>query len=202
MRPITPGLPGPGVPSSEWPRTLLPWIADPSLAVIENRVSPLLQFGFENLGREAKRAGVDGVLITDLIPEEAAEIKATLQAHGLDLIYLVAPTSTDERLKLIALGASGFIYAVSRAGVTGAREQMSAEAESLVNRVRNFSDLPVAVGFGISTAEQAREVAQVADAVVVGSAIVKRIGENATAPDLPARIAEFVSPLAAAAKSH
>jgi len=160
--------------------------------ILFSYLNPLLQFGFENLGREAKRAGVDGVLITDLIPEEAAEIKTTLQAHGLDLIYLVAPTSTDERLKLIALGASGFIYAVSRAGVTGAREQMSAEAESLVNRVRNFSDLPVAVGFGISRPEHVRDVWRYADAAVVGSAIVKVIEES----NSPAEVTQGVAALA------
>lgn len=144
--------------------------------------NPLLQFGIENLANEMKRADVDGVLVTDLIPEEADEFSATMRENDLDLIFLVAPTSTDERLRLIAERASGFIYAVSRAGVTGAREQMSAEAERLVQRVRQFSDLPIAVGFGISKPEHVADVGRYADAVVVGSAIVSEI-EKAESPD-------------------
>jgi len=144
--------------------------------------NPLLQFGIEKLGEEAKRAGLDGILVTDLIPEEGEEFAATMRRHDLDLIFLVAPTSTDGRLKLIAERASGFIYAVSRAGVTGAREEMSAEAEKLVQRVRRFSDLPVAVGFGISKREHLVDVWRYADAAVVGSAIVSEI-ENAKSSD-------------------
>jgi tryptophan synthase alpha chain len=137
--------------------------------------NPLLQFGTERLSREAAAAGVDGVLVTDLVPEEASEFGAMLRRNDLDMIFLVAPTSTDERLKLVAEHASGFIYAVSRAGITGAREEMSAEAETLVRRVRTFSDLPVAVGFGISTPEHVTDVWRYADAAVVGSAIVSEI---------------------------
>jgi len=144
--------------------------------------NPLLQFGIEKLGAEAKRAGLDGILVTDLIPEEAEEFAATMRRNDLDLIFLVAPTSTDGRLKLIAGRASGFIYAVSRAGVTGARDEMSAEAEKLVQRVRQFSDLPVAVGFGISKREHLLDVWRYADAAVVGSAIVSEI-ENAKSSD-------------------
>ena len=144
--------------------------------------NPLLQFGIEKLGEEAKRAGLDGILVTDLIPEEAEEFAARMRQHDLDLIFLVAPTSTDDRLKLIAARASGFIYAVSRAGVTGARDEMSAEAEKLVQRVRQFSDLPVAVGFGISKREHLVDVWCYADAAVVGSAIVSEI-EKAESPD-------------------
>jgi tryptophan synthase alpha chain len=137
--------------------------------------NPLLQFGIKRLAEEAKAAGVDGVLVTDLSPEEAGEFDGALRANDLDMIFLVAPTSTDERLKLVAERARGFIYAVSRAGVTGARADVSAEAEKLVNRMRNFSSLPIAVGFGISTKEQVRDVQRYADAVVVGSAIVSEI---------------------------
>jgi tryptophan synthase alpha chain len=144
--------------------------------------NPLLQFGIENLANEMKRTGVDGVLVTDLIPEEAGEFAATMRQNDLDLIFLVAPTSTDDRLKLIAENASGFVYAVSRAGVTGAREQVSAEAERLVQRVRQFSDLPVVVGFGISKPEHVVDVWRYADAAVVGSAIVSEI-EKAESPD-------------------
>jgi tryptophan synthase alpha chain len=137
--------------------------------------NPLLQFGIKRLAEEAKAAGVDGVLVTDLSPEEAGEFDGALRANDLDMIFLVAPTSTDERLKLVAERARGFIYAVSRAGVTGARADVSAEAEKLVNRMRNFSSLPIAVGFGISTKEQVRDVQRYADAVVVGSALVSEI---------------------------
>lgn len=144
--------------------------------------NPLLQFGIERLADEAKRVGLDGILVTDLIPEEAEEFAARMRQNDLDLIFLVAPTSTDVRLKLIAARASGFIYAVSRAGVTGARDEMSAEAEKLVQRVRQFSNLPVAVGFGISKREHLLDVWRYADAAVVGSAIVREI-ENAESPD-------------------
>ena len=120
--------------------------------------NPLLQFGIKRLAAEAKAAGIDGVLVTDLSPEEAAEFENELRANELDMIFLIAPTSTDERLKLVAQHARGFIYAVSRAGVTGARTSVSAEAESLVNRMRQFSSLPIAVGFGISTNDQVKDV--------------------------------------------
>lgn len=143
--------------------------------------SSLPAFGFEKLAREAKRAGVDGLLITDLIPEEAAEFSAAIRPSGLDLIFLVAPTSTDRRLQLVARYTSGFIYAVSRAGVTGARESLSTEAEKLVQRVRQFTDLPIAVGFGISKAEHVADVWRYTDAAVVGSAIVEVI-EHASSP--------------------
>lgn len=146
--------------------------------ILFSYLNPLLQFGIEKLAIESQRVGVDGILVTDLIPEEAGEIAGVLRNHGLDLIFLVAPTSTDERLKLIAGRASGFIYAVSRAGVTGAREEMSVETEKLVKRVRQFSDLSVAVGFGISRPEHVRDVWRYADAAVVGSAIVNVIEQS------------------------
>jgi tryptophan synthase alpha chain len=143
--------------------------------VLFSYFNPLLQFGLERLASEAGRAGVDGVLVTDLTPEEAEEFRAVLKSHELDMIFLVAPTTTKTRLKTIADRASGFIYAVSRAGVTGAQETVSGEAEKLVKRVRAVSDLPVAVGFGISSAEQVAEIWRYADAAVVGSAIVAEI---------------------------
>ena len=151
-------------------------------ALPHDRASDTSAFDFDKLARAAKQAGVDGVLVTDLVPEEAAEFASVLRASDLDIIFLVAPTSTDERLQMVAERASGFIYAVSRAGITGQREAMSAEAEKLVNRVRRFSDLPIAVGFGISTPEHVRDVWRYADAAVVGSAIVSEI-ENADGRD-------------------
>jgi len=157
--------------------------------------NPLLQFGIEKLANEAKRTGVDGVLVTDLIPEEAEEFAATMRQNDLDLIFLIAPTSTDERLKLIAERATGFIYAVSRAGVTGAREDMSAEAERLVRRVRQFSDLPVAVGFGISKPEHMVDVWRYADAAVVGSAIVSEIEKAESQDNAVRRVGAFARQL-------
>jgi tryptophan synthase alpha chain len=157
--------------------------------------NPLLQYGIERLAIEAQAAGVDGVLVTDLIPEESEEFARVLRQHGLDLILLVAPTSTDVRLKLIAERASGFVYAVSRAGVTGAQSSVSSEAEKLVQRMRNFSDLPIAVGFGISTPEQVADVQRYADAVVVGSAIVAEMERLVSAPDLSKRIGSFAKNL-------
>jgi tryptophan synthase alpha chain len=153
--------------------------------------NPLLQFGLKRVAQAVKDAGLDGVLVTDLTPEESGEFEAELHAQGLDMIFLIAPTSTDERLKLVAGHASGFIYAVSRAGVTGTRESVSVEAEKLVNRMRQFSDLPIAVGFGISNAKQVADVHRYADAVVVGSAIVAEMERLAGSPELVARIGQF-----------
>jgi tryptophan synthase alpha chain len=157
--------------------------------------NPLLQFGLKRLAWAAREAGLDGVLVTDLPPEEAGEFERELRACDLDMIFLVAPTSTDERLKLVAERASGFIYAVSRAGVTGARETVSAEAEKLVNRLRKFSELPVAVGFGISSAAQVADVHRYSDAVVVGSAIVAEMERLGDSPELVKGIEEFLTGL-------
>jgi tryptophan synthase alpha chain len=153
----------------------------------------LLQFGLKRLAQAAQEAGIDGVLVTDLTPEESGEIEAELRAQGLDMIFLIAPTSTNERLKLVAEHASGFIYAVSRAGVTGARETVSVEAEKLVNRMREFSSLPIAVGFGISSAAQVADVNRYADAVVVGSAIVAEMEKIMGSPDVAQHIGEFLN---------
>jgi tryptophan synthase alpha chain len=157
--------------------------------------NPLLQFGLKPLAVAAKLAGVDGVLVTDLTPEEAGDYSNELRANELDMIFLIAPTSTDARLRLVAKHASGFIYAVSRAGVTGARSTVSAEAETLVNRVRRFSKLPVAVGFGISSDKQVADVQRYADAVVVGSAIVGEIERLGTRDDMVLRIGQFIQGL-------
>ena len=160
-----------------------------------DETSALPAFSFETLASEAKQAGVDGILVTDLVPEEASEFAAVLRANDLDMIFLVTPTSTDERLRMVAERASGFIYAVSRAGVTGAREEMSAEAEKLVRRLRKFSDLPVAVGFGISKPEQVADVWRYADAAVVGSAIVAEIEQARSAADAVSRVGQFARDL-------
>ena len=163
--------------------------------VLFSYFNPLLQFGLEKLAREAEHAEIDGILGTDLIPEEAGRFSAMLHAHEIDLIFLAAPTSTDARLQMIAERASGFIYAVSRAGVTGAREKMSAEAEKLLTRLRRVSELPVAVGFGISTPEHVRDVWRYADAAVVGSALVEMIERNVDEPELIPKVGKFLASL-------
>src|SRR5216117_282112 len=163
--------------------------------VLFSYFNPLLKFGEQKLAKEAKQAGVDGVLVTDLIPEEAQSWTETLVQFDLDPIFLVAPTTSDERLTRIAQQASGFIYAVSRAGVTGARSEMPRDAEPLVKRVRTVSDLPIAVGFGISTAEQVRQVWSFADAAVIGSALVSQVEKLADSPDLVAGVGEFARSL-------
>ncbi len=159
--------------------------------VLFSYLNPLMRFGFSRLCAEAADAGIDGVLITDVVDEEAAACARELRAAGLDLISLVAPTTSDERLARIAAASSGFVYAVSRAGVTGARNDVSLDAERLVARLRQSTDLPVAVGFGISTSEQISEVWRYADAAVVGSAIVSVI-ERATCDDVVSDVERFV----------
>jgi len=167
--------------------------------VLFSYFNPLLKFGEERLAGEAKQAGVDAILVTDLIPEEAQTWIDTLVQCNLDPIFLVAPTTSDNRLKQIAQQARGFIYAVSRAGVTGARDEMSRDAEALVKRVRSVSNLPVAVGFGISTVAQVRQVWRFADAAVIGSAIVREIENLRDSPDLAKRVGEFARSLIAPA---
>ena len=168
--------------------------------VLFSYFNPLLSFGRDRLAKEAKEAGGDAVLVTDLIPEEAESWTETLIQFDLDPIFLVAPTTSDKRLKQIARQARGFIYAVSRAGVTGARDEMPRDAEALVKRVRSVSDFPVAVGFGISTPEQVREVWRFADAAVIGSAIVREIERWSAEPDLVSRIGNFARSLISAAR--
>ena len=163
--------------------------------VLFSYYNPLLQFGLERLAKKAARMGVDGVLVTDLAPEEAEDFQNALSAQQLDMIYLVAPTSTDDRLQMIAGRASGFIYAVSRTGVTGTSEELSNAAEILVGRLRAVTDLPVAVGFGISNKRQVEEVLRYADAAVVGSAIVAEIEKQSGNADLVKHVEAFVKRL-------
>ncbi len=141
-------------------------------------LNPVMRYGVEKLARDAKAAGIDGCLLTDLSVEEAEPYVAAMRAADLDTVFLAAPTSTPRRLKLVAKYSTGFVYLVSRTGVTGERDSLSSSVEPLVASMREVTNLPLAVGFGISTPEQAREVARVADAVVVGSAIVRLIGEG------------------------
>jgi len=142
-------------------------------------LNPVLRYGLENLARDAKAAGIDGCLLTDVSVEEAGPYVDAMRAAGLDTVFLAAPTSTTQRLKLVAKYSSGFIYLVSRTGVTGEQAQLSDALQPLIDSTRAISKLPVAAGFGISTPEQAGAVAKIADGVVVGSAIVRLIEQNA-----------------------
>lgn len=147
--------------------------------VLFSYFNPIHRFGLSKFACQAADSGIDGVLLTDVIEQEAAKIGDILADNSIDLISLIAPTTSDDRLNEICLRARGFIYAVSRAGVTGARDSTSSAAKQLVDRARKLTDLPIAVGFGISTSEQIEEVWQYADAAVVGSAIVSVIEKNA-----------------------
>jgi tryptophan synthase alpha chain len=143
---------------------------------------------------DAAAAGADGVLVIDMIVEEACEYLAEMERAGLTPIFLAAPTSPDERLDAIAGNAKGFIYAISRTGITGKQQSMTADAEALVSRIRRWSKLPVAVGFGISTAEHVTRVGEFADAAVVGSAIVELI-ERSTPEAAPEAVSRFIKGL-------
>jgi tryptophan synthase alpha chain len=157
--------------------------------------NPLMQFPAANVGEELKRAGLDGVLATDLIPEEAADYVAGMRRAELDTVFLVALTSTDERIKLIAEHSSGFIYVIARTGVTGMRENIWPEVRKLVERVRLYSNLPVAVGFGISKPEHVRDVWGYADGAVVGTRLVLEIENNLGKPQLVEKVAQLAREL-------
>jgi tryptophan synthase alpha chain len=155
--------------------------------------NPVFHYGTHAFAAEAEALGVDGCLLLDLPPEEAAS--EWPKTSGLRRISLIAPTTPPERIRSIARASSGFIYYVSREGVTGMQRNLAAGIETQVELVRSMTELPVCVGFGISSAEQAARVARIADGVVVGSAIVDRIGALGNAPDMPRQIAHFVEPL-------
>ena len=146
--------------------------------IIFSYLNPLLRMGLAKFSAAAADAGIDGALVTDLPVEEASDYLREMRARKLATIFLAAPTSSDERLKQIAEVSNGFLYAVSRTGVTGARQQMPEEAQKLVKRIRRHTKLPVAVGFGISTPEQFAAVGKFADGAVVGSALVEIIERN------------------------
>lgn len=140
--------------------------------------NPVLRYGLENFARDMARAGADGALVVDLTPEEADGYVSAMRAQKLDTVFLASPTSTDERLTSVAQVSSGFLYLISRTGVTGERREIASTVRPLVERARRFTSLPLAVGFGLSTPEQVREVQSVADAAVVGSALVRAIEEH------------------------
>jgi tryptophan synthase alpha chain len=169
--------------------------------VLFTYLNPIYAYGFERFLVDANAAGADGLLILDLPPDEAEQNSELVSSGGLDPIRLIAPTTPSERMAKIASTASGFIYYVSREGVTGEQSRLSDTISAQVAEVRRHTDLPIAVGFGISTSEQAALVARQADAVVVGSAVVRQIAENGNAPDLARRVEDFVRPLVQATKS-
>jgi tryptophan synthase alpha chain len=157
--------------------------------------------GLESFIRQAAKAGVDGLLVLDLPPEESDNYEALMLQSGLCNIYLIAPTTPDDRVALIARRASGFVYYVSREGVTGMQSQVADTIAEMTARIRKHTDLPVAVGFGISTPAQAKAVSQSAEAVVVGSAIVNQIAHFGTSKELVAKTGEFVQALVQAVKA-
>ncbi len=158
-------------------------------------INPVYQYGYENFAKDAANAGVDGVLALDMPPEEVSPLKKELDKTGVHSIFLIAPTSTEERIKKITDQANGFIYYVSRTGVTGEQKSMSVDIEEHINLIRKYSELPIAVGFGVSNPEHVSEISKFADGVVVGSAIVRRIGEGGDSDEMIQNIEKFVEEL-------
>jgi tryptophan synthase alpha chain len=158
-------------------------------------LNPVMRYGLEKLAADAARCGIDGCLLIDASVEEAHEYVGAMQGHGLDTVFLGAPTSTGRRLKLVAKYSTGFVYLVSRTGVTGARETLSDAIGPLVRSVRAVTDLPLAVGFGVSKPEQVAELGKLVEAVVVGSAIVRLIGRNQDNVSLEIQLESFVREL-------
>jgi len=169
--------------------------------VLFSYFNPLLQMGLEKFAEAAASAGADGVLATDLTPEEAGEYRAALGSRGLDTIFLAAPTSTDERLARIAEASTGFLYLVSRTGVTGTREVLPEGLPALARRVRKFTGLPIAVGFGISAPAHVSVLGGIADAAVVGSALMAEVERAASVDAAAADVAALVLALKNAARS-
>lgn len=158
-------------------------------------MNPILHYGLEHLASDAKAAGVDGCLLTDLSVEEASPYVDAMRSAGLDTVFLVAPTSTTDRLKLVAHYSTGFVYLVSRTGVTGERSSISESLAPLIASMRGLTNLPLAAGFGISTPEQSRAVAEMADAVVVGSAFVRLIEKDSSGDNIEQRLETFAREL-------
>jgi tryptophan synthase alpha chain len=168
--------------------------------VLFSYFNPILQMGLEKFAKEAAAAGVDGVLTTDLTPEEASDYRRILQERGLDTIFLAAPTSTDTRLKLIGEASTGFLYVISRTGVTGEKDTLPEELPAFIRRVRQFTRLPIAVGFGISQASHVTLLGGIADAAVVGSALVAEIEKGGSAEAAAGAVGERVRLLKRAAR--
>ncbi|MFP5207233.1 MAG: tryptophan synthase subunit alpha [Acidobacteriota bacterium] len=166
--------------------------------ILFSYLNPILRHGLRQFADEAAAAGLDGVLATDMIVEEAGEYLAEMARVNLAPVFLAAPTSPDERLQAIATHSKGFIYAISRVGITGKQQSLTADASALVERIRRWTGLPVAVGFGISNAKHVAEVAEFADAAVIGSAIVELVERTSAGPDpeeTPGAVARFIKGL-------
>ncbi|HPT28453.1 MAG TPA: tryptophan synthase subunit alpha [Bryobacteraceae bacterium] len=163
--------------------------------VLFSYLNPLMRYGFEALARDAQAAGIDGCLLTDLSVEEAAGPVSKLRAAGLDTVFLAAPTSTERRLKLVSELSDGFVYVVSRAGVTGERDDVAASAESLVRALRQLTTKPLAVGFGVSKPEHVTAIGAYADGVIVGSAIMHIVERYGGSSDLEQRLEDFMRSL-------
>lgn len=159
-------------------------------------MNPILRFGLQSLAHEAADRGIDGCLMIDLSVEEAGPYVEAMRGHGLDTVFIAAPTSTPERLKLVAQYSSGFVYVVSRTGVTGERDALSQSVGPLVQSMRSITDLPLAVGFGISSADHVRSVGAIADGVVVGSGFVRTLEMYRNTPELEQRMEERARELA------
>ncbi len=166
--------------------------------VLMTYFNPVFQYGLKSFAEGCHRNGIDGVIIPDLPPEEAGPWIREAKLLNLDTIFLLAPTSSMERIRSVSRTSRGFLYYVSVTGVTGARGKLPEEMEAGIRQIKKCSQKPVAVGFGISTPEQVKEVSRIADGVIVGSAIVKMIEENLKHPDLVNRVGDFVSPFAGA----
>lgn len=166
--------------------------------LVMSYVNPIFHFGFARFAKEAAAAGIDGLIVPDLPPEEAAELIEATAAHDLHTVFLIAPTSPQQRVRKVAAASTGFIYYVSLRGVTGARSRLSEDLEASIRMIRAETDKPLAVGFGISTPEQVRMVAKVADGVIVGSALVSLLEQTAGQPDQLTRAGDFVAALKAA----
>jgi len=166
--------------------------------VLFSYANPLMRMGVEAFSREAASAGVQGVLVLDLPIEEAEDFDRVLAAAGLDTIFLLSPTTTDERIRKAARLGRGFLYGISRLGVTGARDRVADGAEALVRRIRSHTSLPIALGFGISRPEHVAEVGTYADAAVVGSALVSLIADASSSPELVRRVEEYIRSLRSA----
>jgi tryptophan synthase alpha chain len=160
--------------------------------VLFTYVNPLLRLGLPEFSRQASAAGVDGVLVLDLPIEEAEPLRQSLAAQNIDMIFLLSPTTTDERIRAAAALGRGFLYGISRLGVTGARAELAASARELADRVRSITKLPLAMGFGVSHPDHVAEIGRWADAAVVGSALVQMIAESPEAADLGDRITSYV----------
>jgi len=169
--------------------------------VLMTYFNPIFRYGLKDFAEGCRQSGVDGVIIPDLPPEEAGPWIQEARSRGLDTIFFIAPTSPPSRIRLVSRYSRGFIYYVSVTGVTGAREKLPEELEQAVRGIKQQSKKPVAVGFGISSPEQAKRISLFADGVIVGSAIVKMIEENQESPELIDRVRDFVSSLSKAFKS-